>query len=127
MTDNIVKKDDYKINQINEKFYNPDTDILETEKEVKCIFDLPGTEKDKIKINFEKNRLTVEAQSTNYINQNWKPINEEYSINNYKRTLTFSNVVDSSKIDAKFDNGVLTVIIGKHKKQEPKSIEISVK
>ncbi|HPG31790.1 MAG TPA: Hsp20/alpha crystallin family protein, partial [bacterium] len=116
MNDNIVKKEDSKIIPANEKFYEPYADIFETEKEIKCVFDLPGTEKDKIKINFEKNRLSVESKTTDYLNANWKPINEEYRINHYKRTIAFSNAVDSSQIDAKYDNGVLTVVIGKHKK-----------
>ena len=126
MTNEILKTDDTKLSSQQDRYYTPEVDILETDKEVKCIFDLPGVEKEKIKINFDKNHLTVEAEATNYISNDWKPVSEEYRIANYKRSIAFTEVVDSTKTAAEYENGVLTVTVAKREKTKPKTIEIKV-
>jgi len=126
MKQELMKKEENKIEKI-DRHYEPEVDIYETENEIVCIFDMPGTKKDKIKVNFEKSRLTVEAEAIDYINKKWSVINEEYRIYNYKRMLTFADVIDPNKIEASYEDGVLKVVL--HKKQEvkPKAIEIQVK
>lgn len=124
MSQEIIKKEE--TNRI-EKFYEPEVDIYETENDVVCVFDIPGVEKDKIKVNFEKSRLTVEAQAVDYINHSWKPLSEEYRIYNYKRALSFADIIDSQKVDAAYDSGILTVKLPKRQEVKPKPIEIKIK
>jgi len=124
---NIEVKKQNQINNYKPDYITPAVDIIETDKDVRCIFDMPGVEKNKINVNYDKDVLTVEAEATNYISEKWTVISAEYKPANYRRSISFSDIIDASKITAEYENGVLTVSLAKKEKARPKTIEVSVK
>ncbi|KUG24902.1 hypothetical protein ASZ90_005280 [hydrocarbon metagenome] len=56
---------------------------------------------------------------------NRKYILNEYTIGNYYRKFKISDSIDNSKIEARFENGVLTVKLPKHDRVKPRTIEIN--
>jgi HSP20 family protein len=49
----------------------------------------------------------------------------EYTVGNYYRKFRISDSIDNNKIEAKFENGVLSVKLPKHDRVKPRTIEIN--
>lgn len=89
------------------------TDIKETDTEYIVEAELPGFAKEDIDVSIDKGILTISAEtknetedkSDNYVRK------ERYS-GKYVRSYSFDKV-DEDKISAKYDNGILTVMIPK--------------
>lgn len=110
---------------IGSQHYIPLTDIIEGENEWIIYSEMPGVKKEDISITFEDSHLKIEGKkelrhnSDNYTN-------EEVHNGFYQRKFKLSRDVDSTKIDASYENGVLELRIPK-KKEKQKLIEIKIK
>ena len=107
------------------KRYSPATDIIETENELIVYMDMPGVDKENVRVKLEKNVLEVEGKIHSEPYDDLKPIYTEYNMGHFQRQFELSNVIDQEKIEAKIDNGVLTLILAKVPEQKPKLIEVS--
>jgi HSP20 family protein len=87
-------------------------------------FDLPGVDATSIDLTVEKNVLTVSAE------RRWQPsdgaevVATERPQGNFSRQLFLGDGLDPERIDAKYDNGVLTVTIPVAEQAKPRKIEI---
>lgn len=74
-------------------------------------FDLPGVDPDSIDITVEKNQLTVHAE------RDWQPsddvevIASERPQGSFTRSMFLGEGLDTDRIDADYDNGVLTLTV----------------
>ena len=112
--------------ECNSRQVSPMVDISEDEKSVYAYFDLPGIAKEDIKINIEKDILTVSADSKIKPSQEWSWLRRETEFVGYKRSFQLGKEIDSQNIDAEFLNGVLKLTIAK-RVEESKEISIRVK
>jgi len=108
----------------NEPWVAPLVDIYETADDYYLTANIPGVSKENVKIKLEDGFLVImgrvnldEAKNRNYV------LNE-IGEGNYYRRFKISDSIDEQKIDAKLENGVLTVKLPKHERVKPKSIEI---
>lgn len=95
----------------------PNTDIKESDDSYTVIADLPGMTKENIEVTYQDNVLTIEAKhevSTEEKDDEKKYIRRERSSKHYKRQYVLNNVKKDA-ISAAYDNGVLTVTLGKEK------------
>jgi len=106
------------------KYFIPDTDIFETNKELFVIMDVPGVKKDDVSVRLERNVLHVDARVNCQDYQNIHPIYSEYNVGNYARSFTLSSEVDQSKIEASMEDGVLTLKLPKVPEVEPRKIRV---
>lgn len=106
------------------KYFTPDTDIFETDKELYVIMDVPGVKKEDISVRLERNVLHVDAKVNCQDYRDIKPIYSEYNIGNYARSFTLSNEVDQSKIEASMKDGVLSLKMPKVPVAEPRKIKV---
>lgn len=80
----------------------------------------PGRNKEDFKINLENGLLTIsfekkeEAETKDY-----KTIRKEFSFKSFKRSFTLDDKVDTTGIQAKYENGVLKIYL-------PKKAEVAV-
>jgi HSP20 family protein len=87
-------------------------------------FDLPGVDAASIDLTVEKNVLTVSAE------RRWQPsdgaevVATERPQGSFSRQLFLGDGLDAERIDAKYDNGVLTVTIPVAEQAKPRKIEI---
>ena len=108
--------------------FSPSVDIQESKDDVVLTFELPGMDKKDIKVWIEDHVLTVsgerkirdEKKTDNYIRTE---INE----GSFSRSFTLPKTVDTGKITADYDNGLLMVKLVKAEEAKPKEIEIKVK
>lgn len=102
------------------------TDIRETDKEYVLEAELPGFEKKEIKINIKDNYLIISAEKKEEIEEKTEDyIRKERSYGSLRRSFYLENIKEG-EIKAKFDNGILTVVLPKSEeiKKEEKIIDI---
>ncbi|WP_296969562.1 Hsp20/alpha crystallin family protein [Tepidanaerobacter sp. EBM-38] len=95
-------------------------DLRETEKEYVIEADLPGCDKDNIKISYEGDILTINAnyeEATEEKDKNF--IRRERRQGNFSRSIPIPDNVKSDAIKANFNNGVLRVILPKLEISKP--------
>ena len=89
----------------------------ENEKEYYLTMDVPGMSKDDIEVTFDSNRLKISGQrkSDKY---------DAYEYGEMERTFSVPNNVETNKISANVDNGVLKVLLPKAKSSLGRKITI---
>ena len=88
-------------------------------------FDLPGVDPDSIDLTVEKNVLRVTAKRTWQREEGVQVLASERPQGTFTRQLFLGDNLDTEKIDAGYDNGVLTVRLPVADKAKPRKIEIS--
>ncbi|MBP2652457.1 MAG: heat shock protein Hsp20 [Firmicutes bacterium] len=101
-------------------------DLRETEAEYIVEADLPGIKKEDITLRYENKYLTIAAQR----NETQELTNEGYvrkerRYGQFQRSIYVDNVVEE-RIAAKFDEGVLTVVLPKSDKGEKRRGNIQI-
>ncbi len=92
----------------------PQTDILENEKQYIVTIDIPGAEDGKINVKLEENILSVSATTErDYETQNSNYIRMERSTGTMQRIMTLPGPVENEGMETTYKDGVLTVKIPK--------------
>lgn len=102
------------------------TDIAETDKEIRLVMDLPGVRKEDVKISLENSILTVSAERNIEYDKETNVVLKERVSSSVKRSFRLPSKITSENIHAKYDNGVLTVVIDKPEDTKPANINIDV-
>ncbi len=93
---------------------HPRADVLDLGREVHVVVDLPGTRKEDIKLDLRGGRLDIEAKPTAATEQpKGQYTQHERSNAPFKRELDLPADVSAGKAEARFNNGVLEVVIPK--------------
>lgn len=108
----------------NEPWVAPLVDIYETADEYYLNANMPGVSKENVKIKLEEGFLVVMGRVNFNESKDRKYVLNEIEEGNYYRRFKISDSIDEQKIDAKLENGVLSVKLPKHERLKPKSIEI---
>ncbi|CAM0140059.1 hypothetical protein VKS41_005779 [Umbelopsis sp. WA50703] len=104
----------------------PAIDISETDKNWVVHAELPGVKKDEIKLEYHGNAMVISGESRR--SENYEKENVRYQERRYgsfSRSVPLPENIDKSKINAKFENGVLEVLMPKSEESTPRKIEIS--
>jgi HSP20 family protein len=101
----------------------PTANITETPKEYKLELAAPGLERKDFTVEVENHTLTVSAEKEEEKKEEDKDYSrKEYSFNSFCRTFTLPENVKEGLIDAKYENGILMVIIPKQKETSVKPV-----
>lgn len=87
--------------------------------------DLPGVDPDSIDVNVDNGMLTIRAERSGPEGEELDWILSERSTGTYMRQLTLGEGVDTDRIAAGYDAGVLTVTIPVAEKAKPRRITVS--
>lgn len=90
----------------------PAVDIYENEQEYLVLADLPGVANDGVQIRFEKGELSLFAK---------RPAEAP---SDFRRLFTIPETVDSERIDASLQAGVLHLVLPKASKAKPRQITV---
>ena len=111
-----------------ESFFSPRVDITEKENEYLITAELPGVNKDDINIDFHDGILSIEAKiDTTNESKDDKVITKERRSGFFKRSFNIGRAADANDINAKFDNGVLTLSAPKMPDELLNKRKISIK
>jgi HSP20 family protein len=101
-------------------------DAYRSGNEFVVAFDLPGVDPDAIDLNIERNVLTVRAERRpNPIAQEVEMQVAERPLGVFSRQLFLGDTLDTEKVSASYDAGVLTLRIPVAEQAKPRRIEIS--
>ncbi len=109
----------------------PAVNIKETEKSFEVEVAAPGMQKDNFKVELENNLLTIssEKKEEHKEKEGEKFTKREFSYQSFQRSFTLpQGLVEEDKIEAKYSDGVLHLIIPKSeraKKKMARTIKIS--
>lgn len=102
----------------------PAVNITEGKDDYLVSMAAPGLKKDDFKIKLEGNLLTISSEKEEQSEENEEKFTrKEYSYSSFERCFTLPDEVNTDKIDAKYQDGVLNVVL--HKKEEAKKMSIS--
>ncbi|WAP54660.1 Hsp20/alpha crystallin family protein [Streptomyces sp. S465] len=88
-------------------------------------FDLPGIDPDTIDLDVERNVLTVRAERRSPAPEGAELIASERPSGVHTRQLILGDTLDTERIDATYDAGVLTLRLPISEKARPRKIKIS--
>jgi HSP20 family protein len=104
-----------------------ETDVIETEREIRVVAEMPGLKRENIEIDVENNVLTLrgekrEERTEGEQNAKYHLAERRYGV--FTRSFVLPRDVDAERISASFENGVLTVVIPKSERARRRRIEI---
>lgn len=108
----------------------PRVNIVETGADYKVEMAVPGMKKDDFTVQLDNNTLTIQAEKSeepeSETNENYT--RREFSYSTFSRSFYLPNTVEADKIEAKYLDGILTLVIPKREeaRQKPvRTIQIS--
>jgi HSP20 family protein len=114
-----------KTNGMQSLSFSPSCEIAEEDNNYILKFDLPGVTKDQVKVEADKDQLTIRAErKEEKKSESKKKYLSEMYYGSYTRSFTLPGPVDEKKVDAKFENGVLTVTVPKTESLKAKQIPV---
>jgi len=108
--------------------WTPAVDIAEHDDQYLVKVELPGVNKDEVKLTLENNILTIRGekkQEKETKKENYHRVERSYG--SFQRSFTLPAAVKADKIDASYKDGILTVALPKAEEAKPKQIEVKVK
>ena len=108
----------------------PAVNIRETADQYEVELAAPGMKKEDFKIQLDGQKLTISSEkTTEEDNNSLEYRNREFSYQSFSRTFTLAQeVIDTEKIEARYENGVLYLTVPKKetaKLKAPRLIQIS--
>ena len=106
----------------------PVVDIQEDEKEIAIVAELPGLKPEQVEVTCENGVLNIRGEKSAERKENDQSRRYylvERTYGGFSRSFQLPQGLDESKIEASFDNGVLTVHVPKAALPQPKKIQIN--
>jgi HSP20 family protein len=106
----------------------PAADVLENAQEIQVRVDLPGHDPKDLQVKVEDGTLSIQSERKQ---EQGRPegdyLRSERSYGAFARSFALPATVDPSKVEARYENGVLTVTLPKREEAKPKKITVAVK
>ncbi|MBD3404252.1 Hsp20 family protein [candidate division GN15 bacterium] len=107
--------------------YSPRVNIRETEDQLAMTFEIPGMNKDDIKVRINDNVLSVSGtREDKHEDKDGSWIRREIMSGSFCRQFTLPNTVDTNSVNAEYRDGVLEITLEKREEAKPKEIDIAV-
>ncbi len=111
--------------EVTNRGFLPAVDIRETPEMLTLTAELPGLTKDDVQITLENQVLTISGERAFAKETKDETCHRiERSYGSFARSFTLPTNLKTDKVDAKFDNGVLTIQLPKAEETKPRKITI---
>jgi HSP20 family protein len=98
----------------------PAVNVKELDSQFEIELAVPGMKKDDFEIEVEDGVLSISStQEEEQVNEKGKFTRREFSYSTFRRSFTLPDSVNPTKIDATYKEGVLLVLLPKHKEAQP--------
>ena len=105
----------------------PSVNILERESAVEITVEMPGIEAKEVEITVEDGVLSIKGDRLFEEAVDGETYHRvESNFGAFERRFTVPTSVDSSKIEAKFKNGVMTLTLPKREESKPRTVKVKV-
>jgi len=128
---NNLLTNDYHESYLQNAKKQPAINIFETENDFKIELLLPGFVKEDLQINYHKELLTVKVdkkEPETAKTEEFKFAHREFGIFNFEKQFKVPGTVKSENIDARFENGILNIVLPKKEEaleKAPVDIKVS--
>ncbi len=103
----------------------PRVDLAETTEAYLITVDLPGIDKKDVAINFHDGTISISGErKTETSDEGKNYVRVERSTGNFYRSFSIPNAVQADKIEAKYSDGVLQIVVPKAEEVKPHRIKI---
>jgi HSP20 family protein len=109
----------------NEASLMPPVEVIEDKEGIVLHADLPGVPKESLNLNVEGDTVTIEGALALDVPEGLEVTHAEVSLPRFRRVFTLSKELNSNKIAAELDNGVLTLRIPKADHAQPRRIPVN--
>ncbi len=99
-------------------------DVIRRENDVVLRIDLPGADPASIEVTTDMKVLTVAAKRTEEYGEKEKPLIRERVLGSFTRKIRLAETVDTGKIEASYEHGVLSIVLPLQEKAKPRKVEI---
>ena len=106
------------------RFYVPATDVYETEEALTVVMEVPGVDREGVAVELKDDVLRVEGRIDFSKYGGLEPVYTEYNVGHWTRSFALSDKVDRERIDARLEDGVLTLTLPKTAEARPRRIAI---
>lgn len=107
--------------------FSPRTSIEDKPGAYVVQLELPGVHKEDVKLSFQKGRLYVAGEKLPDTEEKSSYLRNERIFGKFARSFQFPDNVNPDKIEATFENGLLTVSIAKAVDVKEPNVEINIK
>lgn len=107
-----------------EDFVTPAADIFETSEAFVLKIDMPGVQKESISVQIEPGQLQVKGLISQLYKESTTVLFSEIRKASYYRKFNVGSGIDMEKIQANFDDGVLTITLQKNELSKVREIPI---
>jgi HSP20 family molecular chaperone IbpA len=102
----------------------PAVDVFENKDELLIVADMPGVQREQLKLHLEKGKLTLdarrdEASEGNLLAAEFRPVD-------YRRTFLVPQGIDADRISAELTHGVLRLKLPKSAAVKPRTIQVKI-
>jgi HSP20 family protein len=107
--------------------WTPSVDISETTEEYVINAEIPEVKKEDVRVTLEHGVLTIQGMRRQEAEEQGKKYHRvERSYGSFARSFSLPDMVDDTKVQAVFKEGILTLHLPKSEKAKPKAIEVNV-
>ena len=99
-------------------------DGIQRESDIVLRFDLPGVSQDNIEVSIDRGVLSVSAKRDEEKTDSERPFIRERVIGTLRRRVYLGDAYDADKVEAAYENGVLTVRVPLAEKARARKVEI---
>jgi HSP20 family protein len=107
-----------------QEFVTPVVNIFETKDGYALEAEMPGVNKDGLEITLEGNEITILGRRAAEPNAG-EVLFRERSVADYRRVFELDPAIDTSKISAKMEQGMLLLTLPKSERVKPRKITVS--
>jgi len=101
-------------------------DAYVTADEIIVLANMPGVKPEDVEITLEGDTLTIRGKRSRPL-ENVDYVMQERPYGRFQRTLNINIPVDANKAEARYENGLLTLVIPKAEAAKPRVIQIGTK
>jgi HSP20 family protein len=111
-----------------EFFAFPQTNIHETPESYHVELNVPGRSKEDFKIQVEQGLLTIsfDKKEDTATSEDYKTIRREFEYKSFKRSFSIDEKIAVDGIQAKYENGVLKLLLPKKEESKPSARQIDI-
>lgn len=103
----------------------PACDISEDQDAIRIVAEVPGVKPEDVKLSIENNVLTIRGEKQQRGDNSGERVHRyERSYGSFERTFSLPSTVDVDRIEAHYDNGLLTVVLPKAERARPREIPV---
>lgn len=111
-----------------ESAWVPAMDVYESKDNVLVKADIPGLKKEEIEVSVHGDTLTIKGEKSRENETKAEDfVRTERYYGSFNRSVRLPSEVEAEKVEAKYSNGVLELVLPKKEQAKPKQLKIDIK